>query len=310
MGFAVSLRNLTHRYGERVALDGISFGVQHSSFFGLIGPNGGGKSTIFKLISTLLTPQSGTITLNGLDVAKSSDEVRKQLGVVFQSPALDKKLSVEENLFHQGNLYGLSGKALRDRVQFLLQRFGLADRSKDRVEKLSGGLKRRIEIAKSLLHSPKVLLLDEPTTGLDPLARREVWSYLKELNRSEGLTVLLTTHLLDEAAQCASIVLLDKGHILCEGNPNSLVETLGGDVISMRTQNAASLASRIQAQFSIATVVVEDEVRVQIAAGHEFVPRLVGAFSDEIRSVTLGRPSLEDLFIERTGRRYGEEVSR
>jgi ABC-2 type transport system ATP-binding protein len=308
MDLSVNFQDVSYSYSEHRALHEVSFQVRAGDFFGLIGPNGGGKSTAFKLLSTSIKVQSGQIQVAGHDVTSASDSVRSDIGVVFQSPALDKKLTVEENLSHQGRLYGLTGKTLRKRVDEELTRFHLADRKKDRAEKLSGGLKRRLEIAKSLLHNPKVLILDEPTTGLDPLARRETWAYLRELNRSAGLTVLLTTHLLEEAASCDSIVLIDCGRKVSEGKPSELVETLGGDVVSIQTGNAADLAKRVSETFSVDATHVQNEVRVQIHAGHAFIPKLVESFSGEILSVTLGKPTLEDLFISKTGRKYAESV--
>ncbi len=194
---AISVRGLSHRYGSRQALDNLDFDVTSGEIFGLLGPNGGGKTTLFRILATLLPVQEGQVELLGLDVAREPEHVRTQIGVTFQSPSLDRKLTVRENLATQGALYGLSGSHLAGRIDTLLSRLGLADRARDRVESLSGGLARRVEIAKGLLHDPRVLLLDEPSTGLDPGARLDLWQYLRLLREEAGVTVLVTTHLME-----------------------------------------------------------------------------------------------------------------
>lgn len=304
MGIAASVSNLTFSYADKTALEGVSFSVRQGEMFGLVGPNGGGKSTTFKILSSLLKPQSGKAEIFGHDLKTDADQVRQLLGVVFQSPALDKKLSVWENLIQQGKLYGMSGQVLNETATALLTRLDILDRKSDRVETLSGGLKRRLEIAKSLVHSPKILILDEPTTGLDPLARREVWNYLKHLKEKEGLTILLTTHLLDEADACETIALLDKGKLIAFGNPQSLRKDVGAEFITLRALNPTSLKGRIESRFHLETKLLEGEIRIQKESAHTFIPELISAFPDEIESVTLGKPTLEDFFISRTGRKF------
>jgi len=228
---SVDVEGLTHRYGERTALDGVSFSVRSGEVFGLVGPNGGGKTTLFKILSTALAPSSGSARVAGVDVRDGA--VRRRIGVVFQSPSLDGKLTVGENLLHHGHLYGLSGSGLKERIGEELTRFGLKDRMGDRVEKLSGGLQRRVELAKSLLHRPEVLLLDEPSTGLDPGARRDLWDALRGL---KGVTVLLTTHLLEEAERCDRMAILHKGKIVALGEPLTLRGEIGGDVVTVRSR--------------------------------------------------------------------------
>jgi len=301
---AVEVEGLVHRYGDRIALNGIRFSVAKGDIFGLVGPNGGGKSTTFKILSTLLEPISGSVRIFGIDILKEPHKVRREIGVVFQSPGLDKKLTVLENLKYQGNLYGLSGAKLTERANSLLRKVGLADRASSVVETLSGGLKRRLEIARALLHGPSLLILDEPTSGLDPLARREIWDYLKHLRASDGITILLTTHLLDEADGCQEIAFLDGGKIFLSGAPNKLKELLGGDIISVRSRRASELREAIEARFKITAKLVDGEVRIERKAGHELIPDLMASFREEIDSLTLGKPTLEDLFIERTGRRF------
>jgi ABC-2 type transport system ATP-binding protein len=292
---SVDVEGLTHRYGERVALDGVSFAVRSGEVFGLVGPNGGGKTTLFKILSTALTPSSGAARVAGVDVRDGA--VRRKIGVVFQSPSLDGKLSVGENLLHHGHLYGLSGGALRQRIGEELARFGLADRTGDRVEKLSGGLQRRVELAKSLLHRPEVLLLDEPSTGLDPGARRDLWDALRGL---KGVTVLLTTHLLEEAERCDRLAILHKGKVVAIGEPLALRGEIGGDVVTVRSRDPQQLATSIREKLGEQAQVVDGTVRLSRDRGHEFVGRLVEAFPQLVESVTVAKPSLEDVFMSKT----------
>ncbi len=238
---ALATSELTHRYGERVALDHVSLQVAPREIFGLLGPNGGGKTTLFRILSTLVRPTSGSATILGLDLLRDTGSLRSRIGVVFQAPSLDKKLKVRENLTHQGHLYGLSGTALRERIDHLLLEFHLRDRTGDLVETLSGGLQRRVEIAKSLLHRPELLLLDEPSTGLDPGARIDLWQTLYRLRDQQGVTVLLTTHLMEEAERCDRVAIIDQGKIVASGTPEKLRAEIGGDVISARSQDATLL---------------------------------------------------------------------
>lgn len=292
---SVDVEGLTHRYGERLALDGVSFSVRPGEVFGLVGPNGGGKTTLFKILSTALAPTSGAARVAGVDIREAA--VRRKLGVVFQSPSLDGKLTVGENLLHHGHLYGLSGSALQARIGEELERFKLADRRRDRVETLSGGLQRRVEIAKSLLHRPEVLLLDEPSTGLDPGARRDLWDALRSL---KGVTVLLTTHLLEEAERCDRLAILHKGKVVALGEPLALRAEIGGDVVTVRTRDPQALASGIREKLGEQPQVVEGGLRLSRERGHEFVVRLVESFPGLIDSATVAKPSLEDVFMSRT----------
>ncbi len=238
---ALSTKGLTHRYGDRLALDDVSLRVAPREIFGLLGPNGGGKTTLFRILSTLVRPTSGTASILGLDLLRDTTALRARIGVVFQAPSLDKKLRVRENLAHQGHLYGLSGAALHERIDHLLIEFNLRDRARDLVETLSGGLQRRVEIAKSLLHRPELLLLDEPSTGLDPGARIDLWQTLYRLRDQQNVTVLLTTHLMEEAERCDRVAIIDQGRIVAEGTPEELRAEIGGDVISARSRDATSL---------------------------------------------------------------------
>jgi ABC-2 type transport system ATP-binding protein len=301
---ALSVSHLTHRYGARVALDDVSLDVAPGTFVALLGPNGGGKSTLFRICATLQRATAGTVQVFGADVQREPHVVRRRIGVVFQAPALDQRLTVRENLLHHGRLYRLRGAALRAGIDEALARVGLADRAREIVSRLSGGLKRRAEIAKVLMTRPSLLLLDEPTTGLDPGARRDLWRDLTAIRASDGTTIVLTTHLLDEAAASDRVVLLDRGRVVVEGAPDALTRQVGGDVIRLQAAAPADLAARITARFSTPAAVVDDEVRVEHDQAHTFVAGLVDAFPGEIRSVQFGRPTLEDVFVHFTGRRF------
>ena len=237
----VSVENITHRYGPRVALSAVSFAVKPGEIFGLLGPNGGGKSTLFRILSTLMAPTEGRAEICKHDVDGDPGAVRRSIGVVFQTQSLDKKLTVEENLRGQGHLHGMSGSRLRERMDKVLTRLGLAARRGDLVEVLSGGLRQRVEIAKGLLHQPQVLLMDEASTGLDPGARRELWQYILELRNQEGVTILLTSHILDEADRCDRLALLHEGRLVAEGSPDELKRRIGGDVVVLETADPAGL---------------------------------------------------------------------
>jgi ABC-2 type transport system ATP-binding protein len=297
----VSVENLTHRYGARTALSKVSFHIEEQEIFGLLGPNGGGKSTLFRILSTLMSPAEGRASIAGFDVERQSAEVRKRIGVVFQSQSLDKKLTVEENLRSQGHLYGLSGVVLRQRIDEVTARLGLADRRAELVEALSGGLRRRVEIAKALLHKPQVLLMDEPSTGLDPSARRELWQYAASLRESQGVTVLLTTHILEEADKCDRLILLHQGHIVAEGTPAELKSKIGGDVVELEVADVETMRGELERRFGVTPMVVDGSLHIEIGNGHRFITEVVEAFPGAIQSVALHKPTLEDVFEHETG---------
>jgi len=303
---ALVVSELTHRYGERLALDRVSLQIAPGEIFGLLGPNGGGKTTLFRILSTLVRPTSGEGSILGYDLLREPATLRRGIGVVFQAPSLDKKLRVRENLEHQGRLYGLSGAALRERIDLLLAEFNLRDRARDLVETLSGGLQRRVEIAKSLLHRPELLLLDEPSTGLDPGARIDLWQTLYRLRDQQAVTVLLTTHLMDEAERCDRIAIIDHGRIVALNRPEALRSEIGGEIISARSKDATSLGERIAANLKVEVSVLNNEVRIEHSEGPGLIARLLETFPGEIDSITLAKPTLEDVFIAKTGRRLEE----
>ncbi|MBI3933745.1 MAG: ATP-binding cassette domain-containing protein [Acidobacteria bacterium] len=306
---AVNVEALELYYGSRKALDGLNFTVQPGEIFGLLGPNGGGKTTLFRVLATLVPPSSGHAVVCGRDVVRESFEVRRRIGVVFQAQNLDRKLTAAENLRYQGHLYGLRGAALRTRMDQLLTQLDLRDRKNDLVETLSGGQRRRVELAKGLLHRPELLLLDEPSAGLDPGARISLWSYLRSLQSSDGVTILLTTHLLDEADQCGRLAILDLGRIVASGTPDSLKGEIGGEVILVDTPQPETLRERLQQRFSLGATVLGGKLRFEHPRGHEFIPQLVETFPGEIQSVRVSKPTLEDVFLHRTGHPFWEDGS-
>ena len=297
----IAVQNVTHRYNDRVALSNVSFEVRKGEIFGLLGPNGGGKSTLFRILSTMMVPTEGRAMVAGFDVAKDPAQVRRQVGVVFQTQSLDKALTVEENLRAQGHLHGLSGATLRQRMDAAMERLGLLDRKRDLVDTLSGGLKRRVEIAKALLHRPQVLLMDEASSGLDPAARRDVSKHVENLREQEGVTILLTTHILEEADRCDRLILLHKGSIVTQGTPKELRSQIGGDVVVLEAADSKSLAANIAQKFQVTPVVVDGQVRIEIANGHRFITEVVEAFPGAVESVGLHKPTLEDVFVRETG---------
>lgn len=306
----ISVQNLVHRYENRTALNGVSFDVRPAELFGLLGPNGSGKTTLFRILSTLMIPTGGRALVLGCDAAQDPARLRRQIGVAFQAQSVDPKLTAYENLWHQGHLYGLTGSALKKRVAEILTRVGLADRAKERVETFSGGMQRRIELAKGLLHHPGVLLLDEPTTGLDPGARRDLWQYLQILRDEEQVSVLVTTHLMEEAERCDRLAIMNEGNLVALGTPAELKSEIGGDVILLdAARSADSLAQQIRTRFHVDTTVLGNQVRIEREGGHRFVPDLVEAFPGEIQAISVSKPALEDVFIHRTGHKFWSENS-
>lgn len=309
-GPILDVEGLSFAYGDHVALDGLSFSVRRGEIFGLLGPNGGGKTTLFRILATLLAPRSGTARIAGHDVVGAPQAVRENIGVVFQAPSLDGKLTVRENMRHQGHLYGMSGPALERRIDEMLDRVAMRTRENDRVDALSGGMKRRVDLAKGLMHRPALVLLDEPTTGLDPGARIDLWEHLATARAEDGLSVLVTTHLMEDADRCDRLLIVDRGRIVALDTPEALREGVGGDVVVARTSDARALADEVRRRFAEEVEVVDDTIRIRRARGHEFVPALFEAFPGRIEAISVGKPTLEDVFIQRTGHRLwsGDEA--
>ena len=301
---ALAVTNLSHHYGDRRALADLSLSVAPATITALLGPNGSGKTTLFRIVTTLQPIQTGQVSIFGHDVAREANAVRRSIGVVFQSPALDERLTVTENLQTHGQLYGLRGNSLASRISGALELVTLGDRADDLVGTLSGGLQRRVEVAKALLTEPRLLILDEPSTGLDPGARRELWAHLERLRDDLGTTVLLTTHLMNEAEESDSVVVLHEGRMVAHGAPRELIAEIGGDVILVTARDIEALARDIRERFEQPVDVVNGHVRVERGAGHAFVSDLVDAFPDRIDGVHFGKPTLEDVFLHHTGQRW------
>lgn len=305
----ITVSGITHDYANRRALNNVSFQIQRGEVFCFLGPNGGGKTTMFKILSTLIAPTAGRAEVDGHDVVTESAEVRKHIGVVFQSPSLDVKLTVRENLRFHGLLHGLHGAEATRRINDTLRQLKLDERGNEIVEKLSGGLQRRVEIGKGLLPRPDVLILDEPSTGLDPGARLDLWAYLFQLRDASGITIVVTSHILSEAEDCDRLAILDKGTLVALDTPERLKREVGGEVISIVAKNAEEVCALIKKRFRLQATLVENAIRVERKNGHQFVPKIIEAFPGKISAISVGKPTLEDVFIHRTGHRMHDETS-
>jgi ABC-2 type transport system ATP-binding protein len=306
---ALSVRGLSYEYPSpgkgrpaRLALAGISFDVGAGDFHCVLGPNGSGKSTLFRILSTAVLPAPGVVSVFGRDLgAGDLAGVRASIGVVFQSPALDKKLTVKENLACHGRLYGLASRVIAERSAALLERLSLSERASDPVGTLSGGLARRVELAKALLHGPSLLLMDEPTTGLDPSARIEFLSLLREQRREAGTTIVYTTHILDEAEECDGLIILDGGAIVANGSPAVLRAEVGRELVILRSKDPGPLAAALSAKYDLPVYRADDTVRVECDDAPTLLPELLRTFGGEVAMVQVSRPSIEDVYIKKTG---------
>lgn len=301
---ALAAENLVQRYGGLMALDGLSLQVPAGALFGLLGPNGSGKSTLFRIISTLLRPVSGTCMVFGADVQKEAKIVRQKLGVVFQQPALDESLSIEDNLWLHGTLYGLKGANLKAQLEKRLMQFGLADRAKSRCKHLSGGLLRRADLARGLLHAPQLLLLDEPTNGLDPIARHEFWQLVEALRKVENITVLVATHLMEEAERCTEVAVMYQGKCVVQGAPDALRDEMGQRTLWIEMENPVEGCAEIGQKLKVSASLHGSQIQVSHASPETLLAPLYQTFGTRILSATLRRPTLEDVFMIHTGVQY------
>jgi ABC-2 type transport system ATP-binding protein len=303
----VEVRNLVRRFGNLIAVDSISFSVDKGEIFGFLGPNGAGKTTTINVLCTLLKPSSGEARLNNFDVAKEPNGVRQSIGLVFQDPSLDERLTARENLEFHARIYNLPREGARARIQEVLRMVELSERQNDIVRTFSGGMKRRLEIARGLLHYPKVLFLDEPTLGLDPQTRSHIWEYIHSLRVKEEITIFLTTHYMEEAENCDRIAIIDHGKIIALDTPENLKKQVGGDAISMKTVDNDRALLELKEKYGIAAQEDGDGIRFEVSRGEEFIPHFIVNFSVEINSISLRRPTLEDVFLKLTGRAIREE---
>ncbi len=304
MSTCLAVSSVTHKYGNLVALDEVSFDVAEGERFGLLGPNGGGKTTLFRLISTLMEPTAGSVSLLGKDVSRNPSAVRKRLGVVFQHTALDDELTVQENLKTHAALVGVNRQEARSRIRDVLDALGLADRSNDRVKKLSGGLARRTDLARGLLHRPDLLLLDEPTTGLDPVARRELWDALDRLRRENTTTQIVATHMMDEAERCDRIGILDRGSLVSIGTPDELKSKLGAETLWVESAEPELMQHHLKSQLNLTSRLVGRSVLVDVDKPADALPAIYESAGELISAASVRKPTLEDVFATVTGRDF------
>ncbi len=302
------VRSLQHRYGQHEALRGIDLDVRAGEIVALLGPNGSGKTTLFRLLCTLMPIQAGTVHIGGIDLQTNPLAVRNRIGIVFQSPSLDKKLTVDENIACQAALYGIKGDRLESRRNDLLRQMDLTDRRSDFCESLSGGMKRRVELVKGMLHRPQLLLLDEPSTGLDPAARLGFWNSVRSMADS-GIAVLLTTHLLEEADKSDRVAIMADGKIIADGSPGKLRGELGDGVITIETNDTQHVERILSAELGLKPQRVHQQFRLQTDSPATLLPVLVEKLGDQAQSISIGRPSLEDVFIAKTGQQFSESAS-
>jgi ABC-2 type transport system ATP-binding protein len=298
-----TVRELHHDYGDNAALRGVDFDVLAGQIFALLGPNGSGKTTLFRLLCTLLPIQRGEVRIGGFESGTQPLHVREQIGIVFQSPSLDKKLTVDENIACQGALYGIHGGELQRRRDALLEQLDLTDRRHDRCEVLSGGLKRRVELAKGMLHRPRLLLLDEPSTGLDPAARLNLWTAIRAM-ADDGIAVLLTTHLLEEADKADRVAIMSQGKLIADGSPHELRSEMGGGIITIVANDVARAEQMLRDQLGLSPQRLHHQLRLQAESPVTLVPALIETLGEEAQSINIGRPSLEDVFIAKTGQAF------
>jgi ABC-2 type transport system ATP-binding protein len=298
---AISVSGLTKNYGEIEAVRGIDFEVPTGETFGFLGPNGAGKSTTIKILCTLARPTSGSARVAGHDVAAERDSVRRNIGLVFQDTTLDNYLSGEQNLRFHASLYGVPAAAVGPRMRQVLEMVGLWDRKDSLVMTYSGGMQRRLEIARGLLHAPRVLFLDEPTVGLDPQTRSSIWEYINDLKKREDITIFLTTHYMDEAEHCDRIAIIDHGRVVAIDTPEALKASVGKDRVQIHTADNAEAIAELGREFGIEAAVHEGAVTFSVASGEQFVPRLFAELTVPIQTVSVSRPSLDDVFMSYTG---------
>ncbi|HEY7067101.1 MAG TPA: ATP-binding cassette domain-containing protein [Chloroflexota bacterium] len=304
---SIRVEGLVKRYGALTAVDDVSFAVGEGELFGFLGPNGAGKSTTIHMLCTLLRPTAGQAWVAGLDVQREPTRVRRAIGLIFQDPSLDDRLTAVENLDFHARIYNVARDVSRERSEQLLRMVDLWDRRNDLVRTFSGGMKRRLEIARGLLHQPTVFFLDEPTIGLDPQTREHIWRYLLDLRRREGVTLFLTTHYMDEAERCDRIAIIDHGRIVALDTPAALKALVGGDVVTLRTPEQEQAAVNLQARFGLEPTREDGTLRLEVPDGEQFIPRLVTELGVPIQAIAVHRPTLDDVFIKLTGSAMRDE---
>ncbi|MDD4876512.1 MAG: ATP-binding cassette domain-containing protein [Dehalococcoidales bacterium] len=306
--YAIKVENLAKDFGELHAVDGISFNVASGEIFGFLGPNGAGKTTTISVLCTLTKPTSGRAIINGYDVVRQQSKVRQSIGLVFQDSSLDERLTGLQNLRFHAMVYNVPSSVRDKRIEDMLNMVELWDKRNSEVSTYSGGMKRRLELARGLLHHPKVLFLDEPTLGLDPQTRNRIWEYIIELGKSEGTTIFLTTHYMDEAEKADRIAIIDSGKLVAMDNPINLKNMVGKDIISIKTEDDSKAIEEIKSRYAIeARNDTNNGLIFNVVNGEEFLPGFIKEFTTKILSVSLRRPSLDDVFLKITGREIREE---
>jgi len=303
----IEASNIVKRFGELEAVKGVSFSVKEGEIFGFLGPNGAGKTTTINILCTLLKPTAGQAKVNGHDVIKERSQVRQSIGLVFQEPSLDDYLTAEQNLRFHGYAYGVPRNVLEPRLKELLEMMELWDRRKGKINTYSGGMKRRLEIARGLLHHPRVLFLDEPTLGLDPQTRRRIWDYIHDLRKRENLAIFMTTHYMDEAENCDRIAIMDYGRTVALDTLEKLKDGVGGDVISIKTEDNEEAVRLLEGQYKFKPSIENGIISFTVYHGEEFLPKFVSGFPLRLLSIGLRRPTLEDVFLKLTGRNIREQ---
>jgi ABC-2 type transport system ATP-binding protein len=303
----LEVRDLARRFDKIEAVKGVSFDVEEGEIFGFLGPNGAGKTTTINMLCTLLRPTAGSATVNGFDVVNQRSEVRRSIGLVFQQPTLDEYLSADQNLRFHGYAYAIPAGVRERRMTELMEMVDLSDRRSGSVRTYSGGMKRRLEIARGLLHHPRVLFLDEPTLGLDPQTRRHIWDYLRSLQERDGLTIFLTTHYMDEAENCNRIAVIDHGEIAALDSPDGLKRAVGGDLVTFTATDPDAAANEVRERYSVEPSVSDGTIRFHVQSGDTFLPEFVRSFSQPMTSVALRRPTLDDVFLDLTGREIRDQ---
>jgi ABC-2 type transport system ATP-binding protein len=308
VGNIIEVEHLVKKFGDLVAVDDINFEVEEGEIFGFLGPNGAGKTTTINILCTLMKPTSGRASLNGFDVVRQQNDVRRSLGLVFQDPSLDIKLSALQNLEFHAGVYNIPRSLSRERIEKVLKMVDLWDRRKGVVQHFSGGMRRRLEIARGLLHYPKVLFLDEPTLGLDPQTRFHIWEYILELRKRENITIFLTTHYMDEATVAERIAIIDYGKIIALDTPDALKRMVGGDIVTLKTENAEAAVAEIRQKYNIEAQQDSEGVFFEVQNGEEFIPILINNFKSGLYSISVRRPTLDDVFMKLTGHEIREEA--
>jgi ABC-2 type transport system ATP-binding protein len=304
---AISVKRLTKSFDSLVAVDNVSFSVEEGTIFGFLGPNGAGKTTTINILCTLMKPTSGTAVVNGYNCVSHPSEIRRSIGIVFQDQTLDKELTAFENLYYHAILYGVERSRRRRLVDDALNFAGLYQRRDDIVKRFSGGMKRRLEVARAVVHQPKILFLDEPTLGLDPQSRMNLWEFISALPGEKGVTVFMTTHYMDEAEVCNRIAIIDNGKIIASGSPDELKKGIGGDVVYLKTTDNAESIRLLSERFSLTPTVEKEYIFIPVSRGDAWIPELIRALGERVLSVRLQRPTLNDVFLKLTGKAIREE---